>query len=729
MSFPHVAIAKARYRSPPTDAHPFSFDVGDEVQVLGLADEEGDWFNGRVGTKEGVFPATSVQPVVVAVIEEEKPAAQEKDDPVQESIESPAPTPTPVAPAPPAPTSPTSPAIEKPLPKSASPQPPTKPTSLKERIAALNAAGAGAVAPGAPPKPPGITPKGKPFVFKKPTLPLPPSSPVASSPTVAPAIKIEESQGEKEHVPLARSSSREKDGEGMSASDAAASISKAGSLRERIAALQGLKLETPGVPGRAPKVFKKKSVDVPVENEASATATTVEEVGTKEEGATKEEEETPTAPPILPLLSLPIPSSSPSTSSALSPSESSALSPSSDAVTTTSPLSAAPLGSAGGMVMPSIPRRAGPPRRKTPSPAVSVAVPAVATSEEKEEEKEGEKEGEEKVEEKEVAKAEDALDEPEHTDIPSAEPATAPSPLAPSPSIPPPSPDSPILSEPPATPAEAIADQLAPTVASTTEQKVEEASTNEKVVVEEKKSTRPPIPASFAQTRKVPMAIVEPVEAEDEQEEEVEEEEEVKGEEIEEVEEEQEVDQEELVESDIPSPAPQSIEVSPPPAPTRSAPPPSRQLPPLQLLATNAPPSPSRDAPPTPTVSDSKSPLKSSVDEEDPDIKDEVAEEKVSEVVEEEKEEEEDSEVARRAALAKRMAKLGGMKMGMFPIPSFAPKSPLTRSAPSPTTGQSLLPLVGIAADFEFRQIDRKRRSKRRRWCWRECRGLFPRAA
>ena len=98
------------------------------------------------------------------------------------------------------------------------PSPPVKPKpgSLRDRIAAFEKGGAAAPGPATPPPP---RPKPAGFASWKPKQPSPPSSPSAST------------AGGADH-PSPRSG-------GMSVSDAKDSIVKGGSLKERMAALQG----------------------------------------------------------------------------------------------------------------------------------------------------------------------------------------------------------------------------------------------------------------------------------------------------------------------------------------------------------------------------------------------------------------------------------------------------------------------------------------------------------
>lgn len=259
------------------------------------SDDDGDWFTGKLqdGT-EGVFPSAFVERVDE---QDEQPAAPAAvvDEPVQAQEEVPASSPSttaeepasvqpepssaasaPIAaavPSPPAPTRQTSLPPAQDTTASSPPEAPKKPGSLRDRIAALNAQGAGAGGPGGPPP----IPRAKPPAFKRAPIPTPVAS--SSSPEQPSAPTLSSSPPERvERGAVANPA--------FSAEDAKQSIGKGGSLKDRIAALQGMSLDTPGAPGRAPKPWKKKSVEVP---EASAEATTEgEDVSTSagtEEGA------------------------------------------------------------------------------------------------------------------------------------------------------------------------------------------------------------------------------------------------------------------------------------------------------------------------------------------------------------------------------------------------------------------------------------------------------------
>lgn len=114
-----------------------------------------------------------------------------------------------------------------------SPTPKPKPGSLRDRIAAFEKS-AGTSAP-APAQPPPLRPKPAGFATWKPKQISPPSSPAASSKELASGPTS-----------------------GLSASDARESITKAGSLKDRMAALQNK-----GAFGASPPVAPKPAVDKP----------------------------------------------------------------------------------------------------------------------------------------------------------------------------------------------------------------------------------------------------------------------------------------------------------------------------------------------------------------------------------------------------------------------------------------------------------------------------------
>lgn len=256
------------------------------MSVVGLAgddddDEDDDWVKGRLsdGT-EGVFPASFVQK-----IESSPPAQASAPAPAEAQTEHRVEGPTSAISAPvqaqssgPNTTSSThtssrveqpvaTPAVAKaaspPSVSGVTPDAPAKPQSLKDRIAALNAAGAGAAAPPPP------MPRAKPAAFKRPAVTAPAAERSSeSAPATSPTTGTS-SANPLSPVPIDASSSSGDVERGstsnpaFSAEDAKASIGAGGSLKERMARLQAMSLDTPPEPGRAPKPWKKKSVEVP----------------------------------------------------------------------------------------------------------------------------------------------------------------------------------------------------------------------------------------------------------------------------------------------------------------------------------------------------------------------------------------------------------------------------------------------------------------------------------
>ncbi|GAA5957430.1 hypothetical protein JCM21900_003303 [Sporobolomyces salmonicolor] len=323
MAYPYTSIAILKYRPPPTSGPSISFDQGQRITVLAAADDDGDWLEGEndQGVK-GVFPATFVQRVEdeeVPVKQEDGGAAMEteaatlapkEDDStptephqekgvVPESIDPPAPAAvgstasTVVSPAPTSaepPTSPPAPAhqpslppVDAPepsseIPKSAPPPPAKKSNALAARIAAFNTAGS-APTPAPIPRP---KPASK---WARPSPPgptAPADEGLSSSPAMAPPALVRSESSDS-------SAGKPKE---FSAEDAKESIGKGGgSLRDRIAALQGLKLDQPAPPGRAPKPWKKKVVEeeaAPIEAATEEGTTTAKE---EQESAEKNLEE------------------------------------------------------------------------------------------------------------------------------------------------------------------------------------------------------------------------------------------------------------------------------------------------------------------------------------------------------------------------------------------------------------------------------------------------------
>ena len=283
MSYPFAALATLKYKPPPGSSDSLAFGKGERVTVLAAADDDGDWLRGsNEAGHEGIFPAQFVERVdepaereiapqdepASAVVEAEPapPAHEDRalvdvpvpvtevavESPVEAPVEvesPPAAAPTRQASLPPAPVEPSPAVVSPPAEQPAGPPvAPKKPLSaLQARIAALNAAGAGAAPPpGPPPRPSGPKPAWKPKSIPAPA----PAFPSPSSPSVEPAP-----------APIVEKA--EKGGE-MSAADAQESIGKGGSLKDRIAALQGglQSFEQPAAPGRAPKPWKRKVIPV-----------------------------------------------------------------------------------------------------------------------------------------------------------------------------------------------------------------------------------------------------------------------------------------------------------------------------------------------------------------------------------------------------------------------------------------------------------------------------------
>jgi hypothetical protein len=136
----------------------------------------------------------------------------------------------------------------------------------------------------------------------------------------------------------------------MSAEDAASSISAGGGLKARIAALQSLKLDTPAAPGRPPKPWRKPTAPAEAGDDTPMSPTDVSEA--KDDDVKVADESAPVV------------------------SE-----PSQDSPSPVERVAAAPIGAPPSMAMPAVPRRAGPPRRKAPS-ATTAVDPAVSPASE-----------------------------------------------------------------------------------------------------------------------------------------------------------------------------------------------------------------------------------------------------------------------------------------------------------------------------------------------------------
>lgn len=280
--------------------------------------------------------------------------------------------------------------------KSIAPDAPAKPMSLRDRINALNAAGAGALSPSSAPLPP--VPRPKPTFSKKPFVTPASSTPTEStSPSTTPSMISTQSTSSplsiSSNLPSTASTSSSIKS-AMSAEDAKSSIgASGGSLKDRIAALQGLKLDSavaqiPTAPGRAPKIWKRKEVEpepevlleseLPVGKDESVKEETEKDTEINKEldldpTPTIEEAERSDTTAIL----------SPTEPTSTSPIEPNLTDEEEEAVKKAALVQrmASLGGQRVGMAMPALPKRAAPPRRKAPAAAtVSVAAVAAAVS-------------------------------------------------------------------------------------------------------------------------------------------------------------------------------------------------------------------------------------------------------------------------------------------------------------------------------------------------------------
>ncbi|GAA6030402.1 hypothetical protein JCM8097_009090 [Rhodosporidiobolus ruineniae] len=350
--YPYSAVATLKYKSPPgsPEGTAIHFSKGDPLTVLGPADDDGDWLEGTTtdGIK-GVFPAGFVQRVeqehqpepikqdepeaaplaqaiAAGVSENDAQFQRTEGDEVQsatedkpaEPVAAPAlPSPAQVqeeAPPPPPPAVPSSPPAlssghetitDSPRPVASTPDvsssspaaspsgpppPAKKPSGLASRLAFFQQA----AEESAGPKPPARPPKPAGGGWKRPAAP--PST--ASPPPPAPAPVSSPPPAIASPPPMVRSASntsdQEQQGAGFSAADAQESVARGGgSLKDRIAALQGgkLKMEQPALPGRAPKPWKAKPVVAAEEEEEEKPAEEAEEKQGEEGDAPAEEGE------------------------------------------------------------------------------------------------------------------------------------------------------------------------------------------------------------------------------------------------------------------------------------------------------------------------------------------------------------------------------------------------------------------------------------------------------
>ncbi|GAA5879148.1 hypothetical protein JCM16303_001316 [Sporobolomyces ruberrimus] len=291
-SYPYRAVATLKYRPPPTQGPSISFDKGSTVTVLTAADDEGDWLEGEndQGVK-GVFPATFVErieeeedqggeePSHAKEIEQDTVAPpvetehQKEDVPAPVDIQKAAESVSSVTTSPPPPTSPPTTADPAPAPQSSAPRTPAKatppppakkPNALAARIAAFNQSQQSPAAPSAP------VPRPKPaskWTVGSTSATSPPPAELSSLPP--PSTETHSASQGSEQVET-DSSGKPKE---FSAEDAKESIGRGGgSLRDRIKALQGLQMDQPAPPGRAPKPWKKKVVEQEDEEDSTPSA-------------------------------------------------------------------------------------------------------------------------------------------------------------------------------------------------------------------------------------------------------------------------------------------------------------------------------------------------------------------------------------------------------------------------------------------------------------------------
>ncbi|KAM0746882.1 hypothetical protein T439DRAFT_350457 [Meredithblackwellia eburnea MCA 4105] len=372
-TYPYKARSIQRYKPPPNSSDNLAFAKGELLTVvwgddLDADEDDADWLKGTNEKGDtGLFPAGFVvkveqeqeeeeaaekkvdeapapvvvetaQPASIDDTEDQKAPAQSDPVPISDVPASPPPpvdvpsTPPSSVPSPPAlveavvpPISSSTATIEPPTPNpaptassSGAPAPPPKKpmTAMQARIAALNAASANSAPPGPPP------PRPKPTVFRTKAMPSPSpaitstsdsSTSTSSSPAPAPPALVSASSSE--------STNTEGTG-GMSASDAKESISRGGSLKDRIAALQGggafgggPAFEPPAAPGRPPKPWKRPPAPAPPPVEGDDVDGESKSVSTSEQQVQGEEAASDTSSPptriALPSLTSPLTSPPP----------------------------------------------------------------------------------------------------------------------------------------------------------------------------------------------------------------------------------------------------------------------------------------------------------------------------------------------------------------------------------------------------------------------------------
>lgn len=330
MSFPYKARATLRYKSPPGSNEAISFGKGETVTVL--AQEEEDWLRGRnEAGDEGIcaspfstLPALARVDILMRALLSCTSVPEQFVERIEEagSQEEPSVAPANAAESKPQAANVRSEPAENETSKQAS--------SFKDRIAAFNKPTSGP--PPIRAKPPSIGRKPVPNSQTQVSVPFPPAS--KDVPAPAPPAPPTPSNNEANNA-------------AMSASDAKESIARGGSLKDRIALLQGgfnAQAMQPQLPGKAPpRPWKKpapvesveaedRPADVESQNQVATDPLTTQEAPEASKPLDHTEEEVKGAP-------------------------------SEPTRTSVSPPSSVPL--------PAIPRRAGPPRRKVPAKGAS----------------------------------------------------------------------------------------------------------------------------------------------------------------------------------------------------------------------------------------------------------------------------------------------------------------------------------------------------------------------
>ncbi|WVR06418.1 hypothetical protein IAU60_003449 [Kwoniella sp. DSM 27419] len=274
MSYPYLAKTLLKYKSP--HATDLSFAKDETIRVTGPSDDDEDWLVGETldGSKSGGFPKDFIEAIDNGQGDEpaDTPAAISQSAVKTEPIANdapPVPTNVPAPPSPkldsaslppstaqsPAPAAPTIPLQSSAPPAAAPPAPatadtvsaqvaddsPQKPQSMKDRLAFFAAAQNKAAASPPPLKPKPAT-GGLTWSQRQKLRQEQEAKDREAAEDAAPATSggsaPATTAGPAAAVPSTEETSKE-EGKGMSAADALSSISKGGSLKDRMAALQG----------------------------------------------------------------------------------------------------------------------------------------------------------------------------------------------------------------------------------------------------------------------------------------------------------------------------------------------------------------------------------------------------------------------------------------------------------------------------------------------------------